>query len=397
VLTRAPPAEIEELAGAHALSALGPRLDELHAAAGASVLARRTYLESWARVYSDFDPWVVAVAVGKDLLAALPLARRRRRWGWTEIVPMGHGVSGHTFAPARDERSARSLGAAVARRLQAMRGPWRLAVAHVHPEEPALGALCDELAVRALAEGDGAPLLRFDQGRELREYASHNLRRTLQKRRNRIRRAGLTAEIDHVGDPTEIRELLPELASLRRRRMLSFGGRDEPTSRPARFRATVLARLADEGAVEVTTLRLDGELAAYAIGLLDGRCYRLWETHFEPTRGWFGVGLLVQAAMLERVLADPRFVECDLERGLDQHKLQLTRTVVPGSDLTAWSSPAVRALDHFARYGRTRGYYRWLARYALDRLPRGRALGAGARPRCDNADQEVLARCPPDC
>ena len=127
-----------------------------------------------------------------------------------------------------------------------------------------------------------------------------------------------------------------------------------------------------DGAAGITTLRIDGELAAYVIALLHPPLYRIWETRFDPKWRWYGVGLLSQQAAAECALADPRFAVLHLEPGLDQHKLQLTREVEDAEDITAWSSSAFRALDHFLHDADTRAYYQWLGSYALRRagLPR---------------------------
>jgi len=368
-----PPPTFEEATGPDALETFGAQLDDLHSAVGASVVARRSYLDSWVRTYGEYEPWIIALCRGRELQGAFPLARRRRG-GWTKVVSIGHGVSGHTWIPALSKSAAEALGAETAARLQAMSGRWKLSVRHLHPDDPAAQTLHARLPTSALTPGDGAPLLPFDRGRDLRDYMSHNLRRTLQKRLNRIHRAGLTESVERVDDPIALSLLLPELDALRRRRAQSFGADVNLTGAHSQFRVLALERLAQDGAVEVTTFRLNGELAAYAIGLRDGTCYRMWETRFEPSRSWFGVGLLVQEAVLKHVLADSRFVECDLQRGLDQHKLQLTQTIVAGNHLTAWSSPWFRARDHLARHGRTLAYYKWLGRYAYTRLRRSRTI-----------------------
>ena len=380
--TESVPSRVDEGHGLGALGGLGHAFDDLLQIAGANVMARRPYLESWAECFVDFEPWVLAVREADQLMAAAVLARRQHT-AWTEIVLVGDNVARGGCLPARNVDAAESLAVAIVSRLRASPRPWRLSLRNLRLHDAVANRLAIHLPAVSRSKAVGAPLLRFDRGRELSTYASYNLRRTLQKRANRIRREGRALDVEHVTDVGKLGQALVELDALRRRRETDFRHRTRLDNVRFRiFRWTVLDRLMREAAAEITVLRIDGELVAYMIGLLDPPVYRFWETRFDPRWQRYGVGLLAQQAAAERALADPRFTALDLETGLDQHKLQLTGEIEEAEDITAWSSPAFRALDHFARDGGTGAYYRWLASYARHRPGFGKA-SAAATPAVD--------------
>lgn len=72
-----------------------------------------------------------------------------------------------------------------------------------------------------------------------------------------------------------------------------------------------LAELANLGSLELSTLHLDGEFAAYALGVLDGDAYRVLEGRFVTAWARYAPGRLIEAAMLERVLESPSLRRTD--------------------------------------------------------------------------------------
>jgi CelD/BcsL family acetyltransferase involved in cellulose biosynthesis len=61
--------------------------------------------------------------------------------------------------------------------------------------------------------------------------------------------------------------------------------------------------LAEEGLLELATLQVDGELAAYTLGVLDGAAYRLLEGRFVTRWARYSPGRLLEAVVVERALS----------------------------------------------------------------------------------------------
>jgi CelD/BcsL family acetyltransferase involved in cellulose biosynthesis len=172
--------------------------------------------------------------------------------------------------------------------------------------------------------------------------------------------------LDRTGDPERVRRLLPELVALHRERDHHVGRRsdlDHPGRRA--FYAAVVSRLADAGQVEVFSLRLDGVLAAYFLGLRDGPVFRSWDGRIGSARPDLSLGLLLRDEMVSALLAEPEVVGVDLCRGTLPHKMHGVTSVVPAVGLRAESSPRV------ARAVRTAtGLRRWAREEVRRRVPK---------------------------
>ncbi len=365
-----------------ALAAVGPALDRLLDAVAAPVTCRRPWLEAWLACYADFEPLVVAVGGADRLTAAAVLAARRGPWR-TDVVAAGDGPSDRIVLAALDENAAEELAARIAAALARLRRPWTLSVSQLPVGDAAAASLARRLHPAELRPAVAAPVLELGEARTLDAYASRSYRQTLRTSRNRIERERVDAAVATATAPGEVAALVRESEQVRLAR--DRAERRPSTLRDPRqraFRRTVLERLAREGAVELTTLRLEGRLAAYAVVLLDGPVRRLWDTAFEPRFARFGPGHLVLERVLRDALADDACSALDFMRGLDAYKLRLATGVVESATLTAWSSSRTRALAHLAAGWRSPAYYRWLARWtaARARTLTGRR-GAGSRRR----------------
>ncbi len=111
----------------------------------------------------------------------------------------------------------------------------------------------------------------------------------------------------------------------------------------AAFWRTVIIELARRGEVELTFLRMNGELAAYALCLLDGDASRMWDGRVSPRWERFAAGRLVNHESILQALRDPVLSQYDLMRGLENYKLSLSTEVVGAEHLIGWSSASVAA------------------------------------------------------
>ena len=156
---------MRQATGPDVLDRLGGRLDDLLAAAGAPVTARRPWLSAWAAAFPHTEPWVVWVpgCDDRDTMDAAALLARSRRFGATLVSGLGHGTSdrGVSF-PARNAAAATALADAVAGALRALPGPWALVVEQQPAADPVPALLAARLRVARVSAGDGCPVLRID-------------------------------------------------------------------------------------------------------------------------------------------------------------------------------------------------------------------------------------------
>jgi CelD/BcsL family acetyltransferase involved in cellulose biosynthesis len=330
--------------GSDALAELGSALDDLHRETGAPIVARRPWLEPWIRCFGDHDPVAIVVKERGDLLAAALLARRRRR-GITEIVRMGHGTSDHARFPARSPTAASALAAGILGELRGIHGPWRLSLAQFPPADPVIRRIAGRLHQATVVPGDGSPRVRFVKGRSIDRYLTRKLRRNSRAVLNRLRIAGLTPEFARLTEVEAIAEALPQIDRVRRQR-------DEALRKTTKlndpqysaFRRSVILELARRRELDMATLSIDGDMAAYAIGLLDGGSYRWWDGRIAPDWSRFSPGQLLNEWVLKWALEADGFEEFDFMRGTEWYKLRIATDIVPAENLVAWSSPLVRGM-----------------------------------------------------
>jgi len=353
VLASSAAMETRILSGADVLDRLGPRLDELHATTGVPVTARRPWLATWVRCQPAYEPLALCVESAEHLHGIALLAQRKQRL-FTELVALGAGLSDQIRLPVRDPEAGRLLTRAVIDRLHEVAGPWRLTIRHLPPGDAVAREIAAELSCAALETGDASPTLRFDARRSLRDYVSKNHHQQVRRMRNRMRSAGLDPRLAHLRDRAAIAAVLPQVVEVCLRRDASLRGESSLDQGSARafFREVILEHAA-RGEVELTTLRLGGELAAYVVCFLDRGAYRMWNCRLAPAWSRYGAGRVANHAALDHALADGSATEFDWMRGAEAYKLSLSNHVEHALDLRAWSSPALRSvLDSRRRFKR---------------------------------------------
>ena len=116
--------------------------------------------------------------------------------------------------------------------------------------------------------------------------------------------------------------------------------RNSDLDRPAErefWRRVVEGGNGDEWEIEIATLRFDGNLAAYAVAILDGDVYRIYDGRMSTEWHDYSPGRLVEAAALSRALSDPRFTVLDWMSGIAAEKLLTTNFAEGRARLVATS------------------------------------------------------------
>jgi CelD/BcsL family acetyltransferase involved in cellulose biosynthesis len=366
---------LRQLRGPRALTAVGDAYDRLAASTDLPVTSRRRWLQAWTDTFPQWSPWLVALEQEGRLVAVAPLAFRTRAWGM-DVVLLGHGPTDDARLPAEPGQAER-LARAVVHVLPA--GGWRLRLNQVPRGDDVVRALCERLDQVEVTPGQGMPHVRA-HGRDLDAHLSRNTRKALAKIRNRLRARGLEPAFRWTSDAADVEVLLPDLARVHRERDLSLGRlpeHDAPSV--AAFYREVLLRHARAGELELLTLHLDGDLAAYVCGFRDGRTFRVWDNRLSPRWAAVSAGRLANTEALRRVVMGDDYDVLDWMRGEEPYKLQSATEVVPTSVVTAWSSPVLARVDRLLLGAEDRG--RRVLRQAPGMLALHRRLRAvAARP-----------------
>ena len=342
--------QVQLLTGPDALDILSERLDDLHAATACPVTARRPWLSVWLRCYPQQEPVALVVEDADGRLEGAALLARRRQMGLTQVVAMGHGPSDETRLPVRSGAAAEELGRALAEFLTSLPQSWRLLLRHLPQDDPVITHLADRLRHVQVAPGSVSPVTRFNTDRSLKAYVSRSHYQEVKRMRNRILREGLGIDIAHLRKGSDVAAVLDEVETLCRARDVQVRGWSALENTAAgRFFHHVVLDHADRGEVELTTLRLDGQLAAYALCFRDGGAYRLWNCRVAPAWLRYGAGRLANNAALEHALSDPDSTAFDWMRGDEGYKQSMANHTEQAQDVVAWSSLMVRVVTDAPR------------------------------------------------
>jgi hypothetical protein len=154
--------------------------------------------------------------------------------------------------------------------------------------------------------------------------------RTLRKAANRMAADCVQAEIAVTADRSEITSMLPLLENISRDRDHA-GGRPSPLDDPIRrqlWQRRVLA-LAGAGVLQMATLQLDGDLAAYVLGIEDGDAYRILEGRYVGRWARYAPGRVLEAAVLDTVAESPTFQVLDWMTAVAPETLLAANAVDP--------------------------------------------------------------------
>jgi CelD/BcsL family acetyltransferase involved in cellulose biosynthesis len=251
--------------------------------------------------------------------------------------------------------------------LHALRYPWILRLRQLPVGSPLAARLMAGLSTTAKQAGSRRYELHFVDDRPPARWLSRNTGRALAKARNRISREGHRLEVRWVEASNEIEDMFPELVRIHRARDLDLRCATLlDDAQEFRFFDQVFHRHA--GQWRLLAVNIDDSLAAYALCLMDGATLRVWDNRVAP--GWrrYSAGTIANAEVVLRAAADESIRAVDWGCGEQRYKTSLSNDVIDAEDLTAWSSPVLRA-----------------ALACRSRLPRPKTHGAtsliAARPR----------------
>lgn len=304
---------IDTATGRKALAALADELDALAVSCDAPLTARPAWslassdatllLRPWASVARDETGAMVGAVVLLDhiqdpraILTTLAGTDGGHRGAILASDPTVALALGDSVRSALDERSSPPV---------AVLGPLPAGSAVVDAFAAGLSGSRQDVAA-------AVPVIRRDAGTDPEAFMAAGMRRTLRKAANRLTADGRRANARFTCDATEILALLPQLEQVHRHRD-HVHGRISDLDDAVRHRAwrRRVRNLTDVGVLELAILDIDGELAAYTLGVVDGPVYRLLEGRFVTDWARYSPGRLLEVAVVERVLGDDALTTFD--------------------------------------------------------------------------------------
>jgi hypothetical protein len=269
-------------------------------------------------------PWLLALQLHDDLVGAAMLVDDHT--GSVRRTTLAGTAEGHRGALlAVNDTVAVGLGAALGDALMT-----QLREFTVGPVRPgaAVDALVEHLPVGLVVDDAAVPVVR--KSAALGSGMSRGMVRTLRKAQNRMAADQIRSEIVVSDDRHVITGMLPLLESISRDRDYA-GGRPSPLDDldlRRRWERRVRA-LAGERALRLATLLLDGELAAYLFGIVDGTTYRVLEGRYVATWARYAPGRVLEAAVLDDVMSSAQFETFDWMTTIAPESLLATNDVDP--------------------------------------------------------------------
>ncbi|MGC9974413.1 MAG: GNAT family N-acetyltransferase [Gaiellaceae bacterium] len=279
------------------------------------------WVMAWLRHYADdAEPAIHVARRGDRLVAALPFVVRRR-WGLRLASFVGDDYPFVDVLLASDEKleTARALANYAAQ----------------HHDSASLGIISTESAIveacgkrLRLVPRVGAPVLDISDSFEHAYYEKYSskARREHARRRRKLAELG-KVEIDVARTPGEIEVALEDAFRLHALRwegrfdLSSFG-----TEQGARFHRDALKRLAESGAAQLLTLRLDGCAIAFRCNLTLCRRMFFYRSAFDPAYYGSAPGILSALEAIKRA-AREGFTAIEFLGGNQTYKLELADRV----------------------------------------------------------------------
>ncbi len=306
-------------------------LIELNDDLNVPLMGQWPWLKNWSESFDSWSPMMVGIrsAESGQLTAAAFFATIHRGES-TAIVAMGNGSSLFTALQARTEEAAVSLAQGIAAALNDIPGAWSLDLEQVRDQDPTMLHLAEMLDHAQLLPELRVPRVIFSTSHNVDDVLSKSMRKQLRRSQNKISNAGLSMTLAFDRGRAITAELIDEVEAVHVSRDRA-ARRNSDLDRPAEreFWRRVVEGGHNEWEVEIATLRLDGNLAAYVVALLDGETYRVYDGRMNTEYQDFSPGRLVEAAALSRAMTDPRFAVLDWMSGIAAEKL-LTTNIAEG-------------------------------------------------------------------
>jgi hypothetical protein len=311
--TRRSGVAVELAHGRAAVAAIEQELGELAVVADAPLTARPAWSLVSGFVSDYLLPWALLArdAAGTPVGAVVLLDHiQNPRSVLTTLAGTDGGHRGAILTA--DTTVALALGDALRGVLDEQSSQSTVVLGPLPAGSPVVDAFAAGLSGSRQEAAAAVPVIRRDAGTDPAAYLAPGMRRALRKAANRLAADGRQAQIRFSCDAGEILGKLRQLEYVHRNRDHVHGrisDLDDAVRHGAwRDRAK---NLTDLGLLELAMLHIDGELAAYTLGVADGPVYRLLEGRFVTEWARYSPGRLLEAGVVQRVLDDDAFTTFD--------------------------------------------------------------------------------------
>jgi Acetyltransferase (GNAT) domain len=318
-------------------------LSELHGVARTPVTARVT----WWQAAADADPsatpalFVRTTRVGELDAAALLMIRTAPDGSTQWLTSARPGTDDAWEIASRSPRARRALAEELADEIGNLDGPWTLELNGVCERDGAVDVLTEQLPNAKLIPAAPVPRVTFGAQRNSVAFLRASVRDGLIRSARRIARDGLREEVSFTRDVASLLSMQPEIEATHRARDHDSGRlSDLDDDAGLGFWRSTYRYHATRGELEVATLRLDGELAAYVVAFTDTPAYRVFDGRFEPAYRRYSPGRRLEAAVLERAFGDPSLRVLDWMSSVAPDRLLAATDSEPRWTLVAGSASA---------------------------------------------------------
>jgi Acetyltransferase (GNAT) domain len=304
---------VETAYGRRAVAAVAGDIGALAMSCDAPLTAR----PAWSLATSDattlLEPWAVLARDAAGMLVGAVVLHdhiQDPRAVLTTLAGTDGGQRGAILTS--DATVALALGDAVRAALDAQSTPSTVILGPLPAGNAVVHAFSAGLSGSTEDAAAAVPVIRRAAGTEPDDYLAAGMRRSLRKATNRLAADECHAQTRFTTDAAEIVALVPHLERVHRQRD-HMHGRISDLDDAVRHRAWRhrVRNLIDVGLLELAVLEIDGDLAAYTLGVVDGPVYRLLEGRFVTRWSRYSPGRLLELAVVERFLADSSLMTFD--------------------------------------------------------------------------------------
>jgi hypothetical protein len=314
---------VDSVHGLRALRAVARELEGLEQAVAVPLTARVRWAIAAFEATPDLEPWAL---VARDLRgrpgAALVLSRQETPGRIRVGIPRP-GTDDRLSLRSRSPHAVDAVVSSLAEQLGDTEARWTADLTGLPTADPAVSSLRRLLPRARVIPGRGVPIVNVGAGApDVEAYLSRDVQRSTRRARRRLEEERVHAEFGRERRFESILAELPRLCAAHRARDHA-AGRPSDLDRPeaAAFWRTVIEHQAARGAVELSTLRLNGELAAYVIAFVERPVYRVFDGHLVSRWARYVPGRLLEADVLARVLGDPSLRTLDWMTSVAPEKL----------------------------------------------------------------------------
>jgi hypothetical protein len=277
-------------------------LDELYRAAETPVTARLAWWRAAVMPDPGAVPVLLAVPGPGGTLRAAALVALRGANGDPRITSVRPHTDDVWEVATVSDHARRAVLTELTRLAAGLSRPWGLVLTGLRDGDEA-SWLAGQLPAGRTVAAPPVPGIGFTRDEVT---FPHGIRRGLDRSGNRIRQHGLAETIRFEREPARLAELRDEIETVHRARDHDAGRvSDLDDSAGTAFWRSVYDVHAARGELEVATLRLDGQLAAYVVALTDGPAYRVFDGRFAPAWRQYSPGRRLEAAAVDHARRGP--------------------------------------------------------------------------------------------